>query len=312
MMVTALITGVNGFCGRYLVKRLLDERSNHVVGLDIHSDSFIRHSSYNYVQVDISNYEKLSSAIFQIQPDLVFHLAGLVRGAPADIYRVNFQGAVNLLESVHTIKSDARVLIVGSAAEYGYIDKSDLPVTEEYPCRPFGPYGLSKYCATMVGLDYARRLGMKVVIARPFNIIGAGIPESFVVGALLTRIKKALQTQEKPVVKVGNLDSERDFVSADDVVEAYLRMINGNFWGETFNICSGQAYSIRKVAGMLLSHSARPIRLEFDPALGRSSEVDIAYGSNEKARRCFDFNPNTNIEEMLRIAWEYEMGREVQ
>jgi GDP-4-dehydro-6-deoxy-D-mannose reductase len=150
---------------------------------------------------------------------------------------------------------------------------------------------------------------MKIVVGRPFNIIGAGVPQGLVVGDLLSRAKDVLQTQANPIVRVGNLDSKRDFVAVDDVAEAYLQMIRGDFWGEVFNICSGNAYSIRKIVEMLLSNSERQISLEVDPNLVRSSEVNIVYGSNEKAQRLFGFDPNTDLDNALKSAWEYEIKR---
>ena len=308
-MHNALITGASGFCARHLANRLISEGGIRVIGLDLHAEPPKMVSLDDYIQVDICDFGQLSSAISLIQPDLIFHLAGLVEGAAADIYRTNFIGTIHLLESVREYKPDARVLLVGTAAEYGFVEKSDLPVKEDHPCCPVSPYGISKYAATLAGLNYAKRLGMKIVVSRPFNIIGAGVPKSLVVGALLARIKVTLQSQADTVVQVGNLDSRRDFLAVNDVVEAYLRMINGNFWGEVFNICSERAYSIRKIAELLLSHSTCRINMEVDPALVRSSEVDILYGSNEKARRCFGFNPNTDLADALKSSWNYEIER---
>jgi len=308
-VLNALITGVNGFCARHLTHRLIEEGGIRVIGLDVQTKSPIETSLDDYLQVDILNLDRLSTVIRKTQPDFVFHLAGLVNGTSANVYQTNFMGAVYLLESIHRHKSDANVLLVGSAAEYGFVDKSDLPVTEDRQCRPVGSYGISKYAATLAAHDYFQSLKMKIVVGRPFNIIGAGVPQGLVVGDLLSRAKEVLQTQANPIVRVGNLDSKRDFVAVDDVAEAYLQMIRGDFWGEVFNICSGNAYSIRKIVEMLLSNSERQISLEVDPNLVRSSEVNIVYGSNEKAQRLFGFDPNTDLDNALKSAWEYEIKR---
>ena len=159
----------------------------------------------------------------RVRPDLVFHLAGIQQGEAKDIYRTNVMGAVHLLEAVRQECHSSRVLLVGSAAEYGLVGKNELPVTESTPCKPQGPYGLSKYASTLAGLDWSRQFGMKVVIARPFNIIGAGISPNLFAGALLARAREALATQGDPMVKVGNMESQRDFIAVEDVVEAYMR-----------------------------------------------------------------------------------------
>ena len=215
---------------------------------------------------------------------------------------------MSLLEAVRQECPLVRVLLVGSAAEYGFVGKEGFPVTESTPCRPLGPYGMSKYAATLAGINWFRQFGMKVVIARPSNIIGAGLSPNLFAGALLARAKEALATQGDPVVKVGNLESQRDFIAVEDVVEAYMLMLEGDYWGEVFNICSGRPLKISTLAEMLLAHSSRPIRLEVDLALVRGDEVNVVYGDGEKARRLLGFQPQISIEESTSRIWRDWMG----
>ena len=199
-------------------------------------------------------------------------------------------GTVHLLEAVRQECHSTRVLLVGSAAEYGFVGKDELPVIENTPCRPHGPYGLSKYASTLTGLDWSRQFGIKVVIARPFNIIGAGISPNLFAGALMARAREALARPGDPVVKVGNLDSQRDFIAVEDAVEAYMLMLEGDYWGEVFNICSGRPLKVRSLAEMLLAHSSRPIRLEVDLALVRGDEVNVVYGNGKRPEDSSDFS----------------------
>ena len=256
-----------------------------------------------FVQIDLGEFAQVVDLLRRVRPDLVFHLAGIHHGEAKDIYRTNVMGAVHLLEAVRLESHSARVLFVGSAAEYGLVGKEELPITEDIPCRPQGPYGLSKYASTLAGLNWCRQYGMKIVIARPFNIIGAGMPQSLVVGAILARARKALAQGGNPVVKVGNLDSERDFVAVDDTVDAYVRMLEGNRWGEVFNICSGRPYAVRDVVEMLLSFAPRRVQFEVDPTLLRSHEGKVIYGSYGKAKEAFGFVPATPLHDALRLCW---------
>ena len=306
-MKTALVTGASGFCGSHLASRLRRD-AIRVIGLDVWEERPFWSSDEDYYRVDIGDFDALFRTIQSVRPDYIFHLAGIGNGPFQDVYGTNAIGTINLLEAVHGSGIDARILLVGSAAEYGQVGLSELPVTEVTPCRPITHYGLSKYFATLAGLRYFRRFGMKIVMARVFNLVGAGIPESLVVGALLARAQAALRGSVPPVVTAGNLDSQRDFVPVTDVMEAYLRMINGNFWGEIFNICSGQAWTISEVAAMLFAISTRRIELVVDPALVRSAEVDAIYGCNDKARRLLGFEIRTGLEEALKSAWEYQFG----
>ena len=156
-------------------------------------------------------------------------------------------------------------------------------------------------------MDYAKRYGLKVVVARPSNIVGPGVPESLVVGAMLSRAKKAFSSI-KPVFKVGDFESERDFVDVSDVTEAYVRLAQANLCGEVFNICSGRSYSIRRVAELLIANSSRSIALEFDPDLVPPSIIRSLYGSHEKATKAIGFRPATSLDLSLKAAWDAEIG----
>ena len=305
----ALVTGVGGFCGAHLLRRLRREPGIEIAGLGLEIQPPPQICLDRYFQADITNEAVVAAAVRDFRPKLLFHLAGVSGNSatPSRIYEVNVKGAVHVLEAVRTTSPDCAVVIVGSAAEYGKVGPSGLPVDERTPCRPIGPYGISKYAATLIALDYARRYQMKVSVVRPFNIIGSGMPENLLVGALLARAKKAV-VSANPVVKIGDMDSKRDFVAASDAVEAYFRLAQSGFCGEIFNICSGRAYSIRHVAKMLLANSPRPIAIEFDPDLVPVSPVRTIYGSYKKAARAIGFRPSMSLKAALKDAWHSEMG----
>lgn len=314
MRVRALVTGAAGFCGRHLIARLAAEGGFVTAGVD-RSDAPPRNLRLDeYYGADVGDAERIADVIACFRPDMLFHLAGIGGGSsPAArdsssvaTYKTNFMGAVHVLDGVYRRARECRVLLAGSAAEYGPVSPDNLPVTEDCPCQPSGPYGSAKYAATLAGLDYARRFGLKVVVARPFNIVGPGIPPGMVLGALLIRAREALAAPGDPVVWMGDLDSERDFVAVDDVMAAYLELLRGNFWGEVFNICSGTPHSIRAVAEILLANSPRPIRIQVDPSLA-SGSVRRIYGSCEKAKRAFNYRPLTGLEQTLNQTWAYSL-----
>lgn len=307
-MKRSLIVGVNGFCGRHLVKRLLADGVEHIFGADLSVAPADSVGLSAYYQLNISDDARVRHVLQDSRPDAVFHLAGTHQGSSQAIYEVNVLGTVRLLENLRLVSPHTSLLMAGSAAEYGDVPPHDMPITEDQPCRPIGPYGISKYAATMAGLDYARAWGLKVTVVRPFNVVGAGISASLVVGALLERIRLVLGTGEvDPEVPIGNLDTERDFIAVDDVVDAYVKVIRAGCWGEVFNICSGTPRSIRDVLETLLSFSARAVRLKVDPRLIRNSEVHSSYGSFEKARRRFGFMPRTDLNAALQDAWNHAM-----
>jgi GDP-4-dehydro-6-deoxy-D-mannose reductase len=305
----ALITGAGGFCGPHLVSRLRRESHIEICGLDRMASCPSYLSVDQYFQCDIARASEISSAISSFQPEWIFHLAGLAGGSAPDsrIYDVNLLGTIHLLEAVQRFVPRCRVLLIGSFAEYGAIDSQSLPVTEETPCHPIGAYGISKYAATLAGLDCARRAGLAVSVARPSNIVGAGVPASLVVGAMLARIKKAFASSH-PLLKVGDFESERDFIGVTDAVDAYVRLMQSGVSGQIFNVCSGVPVSIRHVAELLVANSTRPVELDFDRNLVAPSAVRRMYGSYGKAERAFGFQPSTSMEEFLRSAWNAELG----
>jgi GDP-4-dehydro-6-deoxy-D-mannose reductase len=302
-----LITGACGFCGRRLAQSLAGDRTLRLVGADrVEAQGALR-GLCDYRRTDLGDAAQIETVVREVRPDCILHLAGVSAGAEIELYRINFLGTVNLLEAVRRHVPAARVLLVGSAAEYGAVARSDLPLREAHSPQPAGAYGGSKYAATLAGVDYVRRYGMKVVMVRPFNIVGAGIPASLVIGALLERAKSALAGPEPACVRIGNLDAQRDFVSVTDAVDAYWRALQGDHWGEVFNVCSGRPRSIRSMAKALLRLAPRPVTLRVDPDLVRPSDVPVVYGSYEKARRAFGFEPSVSMECALQEAWNSAM-----
>lgn len=303
----ALVTGCNGFCGQHLIRRLADEMNIRIVGISRRQEPSLNGCVVECVKADVGDQGQVEALVSRYRPDFVFHLAALAEGAAADVYRTNFLATSYLLDALRRNAPEARILLVGSAAEYGNVSPGALPITEDHPCVPASDYAASKYAMTLLGREYAGRFKMKVVIARPFNIVGPGAPANVIVGAVLGRVKSALLIDREPVVEIGNLESARDFIAVEDVTDAYLRMVQGESWGEVFNLCSGNPISVRTVIETLFSNSSRPIRLITQPSLLRLSDPSIIYGDSEKARKAFGFRPNVPLGESLRLAWQYEM-----
>jgi len=306
--VRALITGAAGFCARHLALRLSQEPSAVIAGLDVaapgQDDSF-----HDFFHSSVTDSGAVATAIRDFRPDLLVQRAGIGLGASktyaqAQIYEVNAGGAVTVLDAVLRHVPDCAVLMTGSAAEYGPLPDEALPAAETAPCYPESAYAISKYAATLAALNLTRQHSLKVVIVRPFNIIGPGMPEGLLVSDLIARAARALKMAGPVVVEVGDLSSERDFVAIGDVVDAYVRLARGNFWGEIFNICSGKPYSVGTIAEMLFANSPRPIALVVNPSLVRPSAVRRLFGSYGKARRAIGFQPATSIEDALREIWE--------
>jgi GDP-4-dehydro-6-deoxy-D-mannose reductase len=308
-MTTAFITGASGFCGSHLAKRLRDE-GTRVVGIGRSAEFIGRAFFDDYASVDIMSKSQLADVVRRWKPDGIFHLAGRRQGSADEIERVNVMGTRNLLEAAYECCRTARLLLVGSAAEYGPTSAHDLPITEAQPCRPQDPYGQSKYQATRLGIDYASR-GMHVTVARPFNIIGAGIGTGLFLGDVLRRIDELLRTGKPLILRVGNLEAKRDFVSVEDTVNAYINLIERETAGHVFNVCSGVACSMLHVLNLLLENVPSRITVRVDPQLYKPNDVPVSFGSYAKAERAIGYRPKKDLAASVADAWRCWSQRKV-
>jgi GDP-4-dehydro-6-deoxy-D-mannose reductase len=307
-MKTVLITGVLGFCARHLVRRLRMHDGIRIIGVDVVDKQAHGLDIDEYFRVDICNKEQSEHVLKKCKPDTIFHLAGVIGDDLYNVYRINFMGSLILMELVRKYISDASVVFIGSSAEYGFAEPGDFPLTENKPCRPFSAYGISKHAMVLAGQNYVQKERLNIVAARPFNIIGPGIPSTLVVGAILKRIRDSLNRKDnKLVIRMGNLNTERDFVDVNDAVDAYVKMAQGNFWGEVFNICSGKSYSVKRIVEVIAEFSNLPVEIEHDPALVRIPDIDISFGSYAKAHNAFGYEPIVDIETSLFETWQQFM-----
>ncbi len=306
-MTTALITGACGFVGRALARRLRAEPGVALWGAGRRPGPAGACSLDRYRALDVADPDAVARLVRESRPDQIFHLAGRSSGTPVEIARTNVRGTVALLDAVRVHAPGARVVVAGSAAEYGPVGAGELPIRETQPCRPAGPYAETKHAASVAAIACARHHGMKVAVARPFNLVGPGLPPAYVLGAILERARAALRPGGGTTVKVGNLDAVRDFLSVEDAVEGLVALSRAGPWGEAFNLCSGRPMRIREAVELLLSRSETPLRLEVDESLRRPSEPAVSYGSWEKAREAFGFHPRTALEDALAAAWSAAM-----
>lgn len=305
---TALITGAGGFCATHLATRLASGHRCTVVGLSIDPRPLHDAGLADYVRCDVSDTAAVRRIIRRVKPDWLFHLAGISSGSRKTVFAVNASGTVNVLTALVTEHPAAAAVIVGSAAEYGSVPRSRLPITEDQLCRPSTAYGASKYAATRAALRLHRTRGLKVVVARPFNMIGALMPPSLVLGAVLERIRCAIAVGERPArVMVGPTDARRDFVLVEDVCAALIRMARGDHWGEVFNLCSGEPTEIRTLLRMIAHEVNWPIRYVRDYGIAKSRGPAVSYGSFARAAQAFGFAPSPDLGGAIRRLCRLEL-----
>jgi GDP-4-dehydro-6-deoxy-D-mannose reductase len=149
---------------------------------------------------------------------------------------------------------------------------------------------------------------MHVTVARPFNIVGAGIGPGLFLGDMLRRIDQSMKTDSSVVLRVGNLQAKRDFIAVEDTVDAYVRLLEGPTSGEVFNICSGVARSMQHVLDLLVKIVPLPVTVRVDPALYKAVDVPISFGSFAKAAHTIGFQPRRDLATSVAQAWRHYWG----
>jgi len=146
---------------------------------------------------------------------------------------------------------------------------------------------------------------MKIAIARPFNIIGAGMPEGLLMGDLIRKIKEAVNNKTN-TIKVGGLESVRDFMYIDDVIPAYVEIINQNKWGDVFNICTGIYYSVGELIPFMTSLFDPKIEVESIPNNNGTEQISVSYGDNRKAKQEIGFRVKTKLSVAIKKIYDIE------
>jgi GDP-4-dehydro-6-deoxy-D-mannose reductase len=287
--VKALVTGANGFVGRHLLAHLR-QCGDDVVGVDH--------------ECDVTDEASMLEVLRRTMPNALYHLAALTHVGSSwsqhvEFTRVNVLGTRNVLACAREVVPDAVVVVISSANVYGVVGPDDLPLVETFRVAPSDPYASSKVGAELVALDAVRDLGSRVVIARPFNHIGPGQSDTFVVPAIVNRLLEALDSGAEEIA-VGDLTTRRDFCDVRDVVRAYRLLVERGVSGDIYNIASGHDVSLQDIANQLVADIAPSVRLVTDEELLRPAEIQVLRGSYEKLRAQTGWEPTIRLDQSLR------------
>ena len=278
-MTRTLVTGAAGFTGRY-VAHALAERGHEVHGL-VHMHEPELADVVRAHEADLADQDALKKVVAEVRPDHVVHLAAIAFVAHGDIeqmYRTNVVGTRQLLDALaESPATPSSVLIASSANIYGKAREGVLD--ESVPAAPANDYGVSKVATEYVAQLYASRL--PITVLRPFNYTGRGQSIDFLLPKIVAHARA-----RAPVIELGNLDVARDFSDVRTVAAAYAKLLTEPAAvGETFNICSGRAVSLREVVEMVSELSGHPLEVTVNPAFVRANEVRTLCGSPDKLEK---------------------------
>lgn len=302
----ALITGVNGFVGKYLSKYLL-EQGYAVYGTVIEDD--IKINNVKIYKMDLLNKQEIVETIKNINPNHVYHLAGQSSVAlswknPTLTMNVNVNGTINLLDAIRENNIDTKVLTIGSSDEYGVIRPEECPIKEEHMLNPTSPYAVSKMTQEQIAKLYINSYKMNLIIVRAFNHIGPMQNKNFVVSDFASKIAE-IEKGAEPVIRVGNLEAYRDFTDVRDIVRGYAMLMENGKCGEIYNIGSGNPYKIQYILDILLSLSNAKIKVEIDSDKLRPSDVPIIQCDNSKIKSHVNWEAQYDIKNTLKDTLDY-------
>jgi len=306
--VTVLITGIAGFVGAHLVDLLRAEQPEEgiagVMRPGTPTPDHLR-EGVRLLEADLEDAAAVESAVAAVRPDSIIHLAGQSSvheswSNPAATIRTNVIGLLNVFEAVRRRRLEPRVLVVGSAEEYGSVEPDAPPLTEDAPLRPLSPYAVSKVAQGYLALQYALSRDLAVVRTRTFPHTGPGRGEAFAESSFARQIAEVEAGRRRPVLAVGNLDAVRDFTDVRDVVRAYWSLLERGVPGEVYNVCSGRGRSIGDVLRGLLEIAGAQVDLQVDRERLRPSDLPSLVGDPRKLREATGWEPRIPLERTLR------------
>jgi len=313
-MARALITGITGFAGSHLADQLAIDQGWDVWGIGLPSDSLrnVAHlgDRVHIELADLSDIQVCHRLLKAAQPTHIFHLAAQASVArswsePAVTLVNNITAEANLFSALTASSLRPRVLVVGSADEYGLVDPDQIPISEDTPLRPINPYAVSKITQDFLGLQYYLSHQIPVIRVRPFNHIGPRQAPGFAIPDFSRQIARIEMGQQEPIIQVGNLQSCRAFSDVRDIVVAYRLALCEGAPGEAYNIGSDQPVRIADVLGMLLAKSSAQIRVEQRPDRMRPSDIPILSCDSSKLERDTGWKPRYTLDTSLQDVLDY-------
>jgi len=301
----ALITGGTGFVGVHLSEFLL-ARGDDVLVFSRNAP-FRRPPRVRYIDGDIGDPKQVQSIFDQFRPEAIYHLAaisslGTASQNPRLALEINVVGTFTIVEAALRLGTPVRFLNVSSAQVYrqdgGHIDENSL-------VSPANSYAATKAMAEWVPRIFSDSATLEYITVRPFNHSGPGQTDQFVLSSFARQIVDIEVGTRAPVLSVGDLDVERDFLDVRDVVQAYRLLIERGRHGEIYNLSSGRVYKISEIVAMFARLSSVPFEVRVDPGRVRPRQPRHSDCSPAKLAAHTGFRPAIPLETTLRDLLDY-------
>jgi GDP-4-dehydro-6-deoxy-D-mannose reductase len=306
-MKKVMITGCSGFLGKYLSEYMLNQGWG-VIGI---TDEIYKNEDFKAYQCDIRNQAEVDR-IFKVEiPDLVFHLAAIASvgyswANQRKTYEINLLGSLSVFEAVLKHCAESRIVCMSSAELYG--DKR-MKITEKAGIEIRNPYALSKYAMEILADLFIKSNSMNILKIRSFNFSGPAQDSRFVIADFARQIAEIEQGMSAPRIQVGNLSIRRDFSDVRDIVRYLFVLSQQAENGLTYNLCSGNVYTIEFLLNTLLELSKKSIVVAVDRKKLRPIDIPVLAGDNSVLRERFGLKPEYKIQDTLKDILDYWRDR---
>lgn len=325
-----LVTGAQGFTGRYLTRHwLAQDEAVRVIGVGRspeRTDTFAHRISwrgrsldaplppalrpadpgrYVYQRVDLVETDAVARLLAQERVDTVVHLAASLRDEPFDLLVRNNIVALQSLcaAAVQAARADLRIVVCSSGSVYGRVPDEALPTTEDWPPTPVDLYAVTKRAGEDVASLYRRRHDLDVVIARIFNVIGAGEDERHLPPFLARQFAERRRAAATTPIAVGPLDTTRDLVDVNDVAVALVLIATHAAPGDVVNVASGIESPIQSVFDVLAELSGDS-EAAIDRRPARRADVPRQWADIRRLK-ALGFTPKYTLRESLHAVLRY-------
>jgi GDP-4-dehydro-6-deoxy-D-mannose reductase len=304
--VKSLVTGAAGFVGRHLTRHLKDR--GHVVSGLVHPSEYDEDLVLDGVtaieSADLLDEGALASVVARVEPDEIYHLAAFsnpessLKNARRTL-ETNILGTQNLLEAARQDGRSPRILLVGSAQQYGNVAEDEQPISEERAQKPLTPYSVSKASQELLGQRYFLSEGLPVFWTRSFNHTGPGQADAYVCSSFARQVAEVERGERPPEIHVGNLAARRDFTDVRDVARAYRAILERGQPGRAYNVCRGEAVAIQEVLDTLIEHSSADVEVRVDPERYHALDAPLIFGDATRLREETGWAPEFSLKDTL-------------
>lgn len=311
-----LITGFSGFVSQHFLNFLEENVEDvEVCGIDINKPSFdyerYKKIYVKFYTVNLLEPDTLNIILDIFRPEYILHLASFSSVAyswkhPIECFNNNTNIFLNIVDTVHRLGLDCRILSVGSSEEYGDVTEKDIPLLEENKVLPVSPYAVARVSQEMLSRVYVNSYGLNIIMTRSFNHIGPLQDTRFAIPSFITKILNIKQEgMDEGTIETGDLSIIRDFVDVRDVVKAYYNLLLCGKVGELYNICSGKGVVLKDIVTTIGHIVGIKVNTITNPEFVRLNDNHIIIGSYDKIKRDIGWQPIIPIEETLRDMVEY-------